>query len=110
MLGLLLLYFLGKVYYDLAEKHGKSKWGFAILAAVIYYAGTMLGGIFYGALYVWQDKEQELMAMNDTVLGIMAIPFGVALWGLGYFLLKRYWEKQETTSLSSDTLDDLFMD
>jgi hypothetical protein len=34
MLGLILIYFVGKAFYDLAGLHGKSQWGFAILGIV----------------------------------------------------------------------------
>ncbi len=44
MLGLFLLYFIGKIFYQLAEAHNKNKWVFAILGVIAYYAGTFLGG------------------------------------------------------------------
>jgi len=38
MLGLLLIYFIGKYFYDLAILHEKSKWGWAVIGVVSYYA------------------------------------------------------------------------
>ena len=35
MLGLVLLYWIGKYFYKLAEEYDKSKWGFAILGLVL---------------------------------------------------------------------------
>ena len=50
MLGLLLLYWIGKYFYKLAEAYDKSKWGFTILGIVVYYAGIVVLGLILGAI------------------------------------------------------------
>ncbi|TDN87659.1 hypothetical protein DET49_111107 [Salegentibacter sp. 24] len=40
MLGLLLLYWIGKYHYRLAGEYDKSQWGFTILGIVAYYADS----------------------------------------------------------------------
>ena len=37
MLGLLLIYWIGKKYYELATEHNRSPWGYAILGVFVYY-------------------------------------------------------------------------
>ena len=50
MLGLVLLYWIGKYYYKLAEVYNKSQWGFAILGIVVYYAGIVVFAFAVGII------------------------------------------------------------
>ena len=50
LLGLILISFVGKAFYDLAGLHGKSQWGFAILGIATYYAGIMTAGFAMGII------------------------------------------------------------
>lgn len=48
IIGIFLIYFLGKAFYSLAQREGKSKsmqWLFAVLGILSYYVGTFIGGI-----------------------------------------------------------------
>lgn len=103
ILGLILLYFIGKSYYDLADTHNKSRWGFAIVGIVSFYAGIFVGGIILGIVLgiFWME---ELETMNETLLGAMAIPFGaLGCWGL-YKILQRRWRNQVIPE-AGDSLD-----
>ena len=51
MLGILIIYFFGKRFYNLSEEYNQNKWLYAILSAVVYYAGTFMGGIVLGLLH-----------------------------------------------------------
>lgn len=94
MLGLVLIYFIGKYFYKLAEEFGKNKWGFAILGVVTYYTGAFLGGIILGLIsIIWEDFNIEYM--SDMQLGLMAIPFGLLTCFGVYSLLKRIWTKYQ---------------
>jgi hypothetical protein len=94
MLGLVLIYFIGKYFYKLAEEFGKNKWGFAILGVVSYYGGAFLGGIILGLIsIVWDGFEVEYM--SDMQLGLMAIPFGLLMCFGAYTLLKKIWTKNK---------------
>ena len=107
MLGLILLYFIGKSFYTLAEENNRSRWGFTILGIAIYYIGSFLGGLILGLLtYVFGyyiDFENELL------LGFLAFPFGLLAWWVLYTLLKKNWEKNPNTK-NSEILDDVFID
>lgn len=50
MLGILLLFFIGKYFYKLAEKFKKSQWGYTILGVVTYYGGTIIFGLAFGII------------------------------------------------------------
>ena len=92
MLGLVLLYWIGKYFYKLAEEHNKSLWGFAILGVVTYYAGTLIFGFLLGLV-------AELISpgffddFNETLLGFIILPFGLLTCYLLYLYLEKTWKK-----------------
>ena len=107
MLGLLVIYWIGKWYYKLAEKHEKTKWGFAILGPVIYYAGSVIGVVLIMLGFMVLGYEEEFYNINDRLLDFMGVPFGaLACWGI-YQLLKRRWEEKALIPQKADVLDDL---
>ncbi|WP_299126135.1 hypothetical protein [uncultured Winogradskyella sp.] len=95
MLGLLLLYWIGKYFYKLAEEYNKSKWGFSILGIAVYYAGIILAsfttGIVIGIFY-----PQMLENTNETVLGLFMLPFGILSCYLLYIILEKTWKKAKS--------------
>lgn len=104
MLGIILLFFIGKYYYELAQDFYKHRWLFAILGIVIYYAGTAIGGVILGV-------ADELLGLNinwDNTfsMSLIALPFGLLTAFLGYYLLKRQWKKSEVV-MSKDEIQDI---
>ena len=103
MLGLLLIYFIGKYFYDLTQLHSKSPWPFAILGVVSYYVGTFIGGLVIG-IGIALFSETPVEEINDWIFNLLAIPFGLlACWGT-YKILERNWSKTNIVS-SDDILD-----
>lgn len=103
MLGILLIYFIGRYFYRLAEGFNQNKWLYAILGIVIYYVGTFVGGIILAIF-------DELYALginweNNFSLGLIALPFGIITAYLFYFLLQRKWKKAVT--LIKDEIHDI---
>lgn len=104
MLGLILVYFLGKAFYELAGEHGKHQWGFAIAGVATYYLGSFIGGILIviGMEIITPGSVDE---MNDTLLGVLAIPIGLLIYWLLYRYLKGSWERGVIVD-NPDVLDD----
>lgn len=76
MLGILLIYFIGKYFYRLAEKFNQNKWLYAILGIVTYYVGTFVGGII---LAIFDELlTMEINWENNFALGLLVLPFGIA--------------------------------
>jgi hypothetical protein len=99
MLGLLLIYFLGKKFYELAHEYNRSRWGFAILGVVVYYLGTFLAGV---VLVLFGGSSLD--NVPDIVISLLSIPFGLLSAWILYRMLERSWIKtQESTN--SDVLD-----
>ena len=105
MIGLLLIYFIGKYFADLAEKFYKPKWLYAILGIVIYYAGTFIFGLLLGVIQLLSNTD-FLTGIPDIFLGLIALPFGLFCCWLTHFILKRIWEKK-ARSEEPEILDQL---
>jgi len=92
MLGLVLLYWIGKYYYKLAESFNKNKWGFAILGIAIYYIGIMVFGFIVGIIFELVSPGY-LDTFNDKILGLLLLPFGILNCYLAYKYLEKTWVK-----------------
>ncbi len=94
MLSLILLYFIGKKYYSLAEEYDKNMWGFAILGVSIYFVGAIVLGVIImfflelGGVYIIGNY-------SDTVVGLMMMPFGLLSCYLLYLFLEKKWVKEK---------------
>lgn len=105
MLGLIPLYFIGKYFSELAHEHNRSRWGFAILGIVVYFASQFILGLLLGIAMVATDTEMTSGMEIGLNLGGIVLGLG-AIW-LFYYLLKRSWEKKRTQQSDSQLLDDL---
>lgn len=94
MLGLVLLYWIGKYFYKLAEEYDKNKWGFAILGVVVYYSGIILFSVIIGIL-AEIFSPGILDTFNDSLFGILMLPFGILSCYLLYKYLEKTWEKNK---------------
>ncbi|WP_025743522.1 hypothetical protein [Aquimarina pacifica] len=95
MLGLLLLYWIGKYFYKLAEEYNKSKWGFAILGIVVYYGGIIFFSLIIGIIFEITSPG-FLDTFNETLLSIIMIPFGMLSSYLLYQYLEKIWKKNRS--------------
>ncbi len=103
MLGLFLLYFIGKAFYQLAFEFEKNNWGFAILGIITFYAGTFIGGIILGIIGLLANSD-FMETMPNLALSLLSLPFGLlACWGL-YKILENRWSRPKTVQ-PNDSLD-----
>ncbi len=98
MLGLALIYFIGKYYYNLAAYNDKNKWGYALFGVAAYYAGAFVFGLIAGVV-ITLDGTTSVDDVNEVVLALIGLPFGVGATALLYHLLKKNWEKHKKVSL-----------
>lgn len=90
MLGLLLIFYVAKAFFNLAKKHGRNQWLFGILGVVVYYGLTFIFGIVVGLIaslignYSLLDSPfvLELIAISVAVIGV---------W-LFHYMLRKNWE------------------
>jgi hypothetical protein len=103
MLGLFLIYFIGKRFYELAGKFDKNQWGFAIAGIAFYYAGTFIVGVVV-SIYFEFNAVAPPDEIDDLTLNLIAIPFGLlACFGL-YKILEKSW-KRKVVRFNSEILD-----
>ncbi len=107
MLGILLIYFIGKRFYDLAQVNKKSEWGYAIFGVLSYYLSALLGGVILavGSEVIGYMSIDE---MDDTVLGLIAVPFGILGCWATYKLLEKIWAARSSNG-NSEILDNEFV-
>lgn len=111
MLGLLLLYFLGKYFYDLALQYQKNPWKYAVLGILCYYLGMALGAFFIMLMVEWTNPGTS-HRINDLALGLISIPFGLLMVKLTYvYLQKRFANppRKIGARMTSAVLDDEFL-
>ena len=100
MLGLIILYYIGKQFYELAENYDKSKWGFAILGVITYYVGALVFGAALG-LILYTLGSNWLETANSFVLGLIELPIGGLSCYLLYYLLEKTWKKEVKPTIES---------
>ncbi|MDY2587956.1 hypothetical protein [Winogradskyella aquimaris] len=102
MLGLILLYWIGKYFFKLAEEYNKNKWGFAILGVVTYYAGIIIFSFIFG-IVIELTSPGAIDNINETLLGLMMLPFGI----LSCYVLYKYLEKTWKKNLPVNEIDQI---
>lgn len=100
MLGLILIYWIGKYYYELADEYGKSKWGYAIIGVIAYYSGTAIAGVLIALI------APSLIDNSSTIaISLLALPLGLlTTYGL-YAFFKKSFKKNSVNTI--DELDEI---
>jgi predicted permease len=99
MLGLILIYFVGRKFFELAHEHNRSTWGFAILGVLSYYITQFIFGIIIAIVMI--STGNNLTTGGRLLINVAAILIGVAaVWGL-YKGLESYWGKNPKQAKSS---------
>lgn len=106
MIGLLLIYFIGKSFYELAHKHNRSRWGYAILGVVTYYGLQFILGFAFGMYLVASGGNVALTTGEEVLVSLVGVAIaGLGVWGMHY-LLKKNWEKNMRPEHSREDLLD----
>ncbi len=90
MLGLLLIYWIGKYFYQLAEKNDQNKWLFTILGIGIYYITQIAFGVILAFLNEFGVTEIDL---DSFALNLLGIPLGLLGCYIFYDLIREILEK-----------------
>ena len=103
MLGLLLIFFIGRYFYRLAEDYSQNKWLFAFLGIVLYYAAGIVFGVALGLMdliFGWNLDFDNMFGIN-----LLSIPIGIAACYGFYVLLEKKWKK--SVVLVKDEIEDI---
>lgn len=105
MLGLLLIYFIGKYFYQLAVDHNRNAWGYAILGVVVYYAITFLAGTLFAYAYL-EFGDGTIASGTELLLTVLTIPVGMLGAYILYRILEKKWQNSKHgNSFNNDILD-----
>jgi multisubunit Na+/H+ antiporter MnhB subunit len=103
MIGIVLIYFIWKAYYELARKYNKHKWGIAILGIAGYFLGLLIGIVLI-ALTLEFLLSESIEDYSDNVLGLMSLPVAILFCWLLYIFLDNQWNKPSRT-INDEVLD-----
>ena len=105
MFSILLIYFIGKYFYQLADKYLQSKWLYAVLGVLSYYVGSIVvGGLIVG-LFIGFLTDSSFESYSEKSLGFLLMPFGIGSAYFFHYLLKNRWKK--SVELVKDEIDDI---
>jgi len=96
MLTFILLFFIGKYYYELAQDYYKHRWLFGILGIAMYYVGTFLYSVFMNLAVLEFNFSFNIYGFFRWELARIAVGIGFAY--LVMVLLERKWKKEAKAS------------
>ncbi len=103
MLDLIIIFFLGRSFYQLAQEHDKNPWPYAILAGVIYYATAFCTGIGLALVSGVESIDSTFFTIMAVLLALI---FALLMCALTYRLLENRWKKAPKPPLGGNILDD----
>ncbi len=103
MVGIFIIYFIGKKYYELAVKYNQKKWLFAFLGFVVYYASAIVMVIFL--LIIDGILGLNINFENKFFTGVLELGVGFTGVIVTYNLLKKKWEREYP--IEEDELQDI---
>jgi uncharacterized membrane protein YdjX (TVP38/TMEM64 family) len=89
MLGIILIIFIAKKFYTLAEDNNENKWLYAIVSVVVYYGSTFLAGLLVGVICLIFGYDIE--NFGKVELTFIAIIFGLIMVYVFYEVLDKKW-------------------
>lgn len=99
MIGLILIYFIGRQFYFLAQDHRNNRWLFAILGIGSYYMGTMIFTFTIALLANYFEFFFDLMHKTQFVQGLMSMPMGLLCCWIFFHMLRSSWQKRKIGKL-----------
>jgi hypothetical protein len=104
MLLIVLLIYIGRAFYMLANQHNKNGWVFTVLGIVAFFGGLILGGVILAIAFELLS-ETSIGEFSDNTIGYMAMPFGLIACWLTHLFLRRRWKTAAPQNNSNDILD-----
>jgi hypothetical protein len=96
MIGLLFIYWIWKMYSNLAFEYNRNKWLYFFIGLGVYFGTTAFVGVVYAIILDITGGTQALEKSNFDSMGLKFCAFiiGIAVC-YGFFkLLEKKWEKE----------------
>ena len=97
MFGILLIYWVGKYFYQLAIEFNKNKWGFAVLGLATYFGSQLVFGFICGIFNEIFDLGIDFDGVGVNLLGI---PVGAASCYFLHKFLEKKWKREYVNPLA----------
>lgn len=111
MISIIILIAAYRYYAQLADRYGKTKWVFGLLAMGIYLGVQTILGLCYGSFMASMDAEATNDASHATFTTVNVVGWVisiVAVWAVHDFLDRKFKkEKQQKPSLDIDKIGDV---
>jgi len=102
VLRFLLVFFIGKTFYDLASYHDKNKWLYAFIGLVSYFVAAIVFALF-AFLFIDAMGSSPLNA-NQLHLSMISVAVGLlSCWCVYKYLYSRW--KNQNKSEHTEILD-----
>lgn len=102
MLGFLFLYWIGKYFYQLAQKFNQNKWLYAILGIAVFYGSQIITAVLIAIISEIFDLGIDLEGVIINLVGILI--GGIACY-LFYLLLEKVWKRD--VIIIKDSIQDI---
>lgn len=106
MLGLILIYFVGRNYFELAHEHNRPAWLFAILGVLTFFFGQFFLGTIVATLIV--SSTGAISDGTYLLVSVISIACGAAAIWFMYKRLESFWKANPKPSKSGRDLIDNF--
>ena len=103
MLGIFLIYYIGKSFYQLANIYHKSPWGFAFAGLGVFYGAQISSGVL---MYLFLDLG-DMDSLDTRGLDFMSAIVGGGITYFFYQYLKNKWSIGPIKEANPDILDDM---
>lgn len=103
MLGILLIFFIGKYFYELAQDYYKHRWLYAVIGIITYYAAGAIFGVILGVSDLLFDFGIDWESAYG--LELTTIPIGIAADYFLYRVLKKKWQNEAV--IDKDEIQDI---
>ena len=103
MLELILIYFVGRKFYELSDFYNRNKWLFAVLGGLCYFISVFVFGMILGFV----DAVYGIgMNWDNTVfLSLIGLPVGLLMCYIFYNILDRKWKKED--EINKEEINDI---
>lgn len=105
MLGIILIIFMARQFYNLAHDYNKNKWLWAILSIIIFYGVQFIASIIYILAFVGIEAEMQPWSSQYIVNLLVSVLTSIAAAYFLYQFLKNKWEKEEDMPNDDNSLN-----
>lgn len=105
ILGLIILLYLGRAFYRLAEQHQQTKWLYALLGIAVFYGSQIIIAFVGGILVTMYATSFTVDNVPDIWINLAVLPPSILFTWLFYRGLKKRWERDSDTTMHG-TLDE----